>query len=179
MSRRQRLSADDWLNAGLQALAASGPEALKAEPLARALDTTKGSFYWHFEDVPRYRQALLQFWRDLTGKMPAAPAEKAEAVARLHAVMRDGFGGDMATESAIRSWATVDDAVAEALAELDRTRLAHIDQEVAQSLVLRQIPVGACQQNAEVGMVGAGVPDLLSVEDPLAIDELGSGTRAC
>ena len=59
------------------------------------------------------------------------------------------------------------------------TRLAHIDQEVAQSLVLRQIPVGACQQNAEVGMVGAGVPDLLSVEDPLAIDELGSGTRAC
>ena len=76
MSRKQRLSADDWLRAGLQALTASGPEALKAEPLARRLETTKGSFYWHFEDVPRYRQALLNFWRDLTVKMPKAPTER-------------------------------------------------------------------------------------------------------
>ena len=167
MSRRQRLSADDWLNAGLQALAASGPEALKAEPLARALDTTKGSFYWHFEDVPRYRQALLQFWRDLTGKMPAAPAEKAEAVARLHAVMRDGFGGDMATESAIRSWATVDDAGAEELAELDRTRLAHIET-LLRKLGITNPDIARALYASKIGM--ATLPE--DVADPEALTTL-------
>lgn len=126
MSRKQRLSADDWLHAGLQALAASGPEALKAEPLARALDTTKGSFYWHFEDVPRYRQALLNFWHDIADKLPSRPAEKSEAVAQLHAIMRDGFGGDAATEAAMRSWAATDPDAAEAIADLDRRRLEHL-----------------------------------------------------
>jgi AcrR family transcriptional regulator len=135
MSRKQRLTADDWLQAGLQALAASGPEALKAEPLARALDTTKGSFYWHFEDVPRYRQALLRFWHDLTAKLPAAPSEKAEAVAQLQTMMRDGFGGDPATEAAMRSWAATDPQARETLAGLDKARLAHL------SAVLRELGV--------------------------------------
>ncbi|MEH6751885.1 MAG: TetR family transcriptional regulator, partial [Paracoccaceae bacterium] len=36
--------------AGLAALAEAGPVALKAEPMARRLGTTKGSFYWHFAD---------------------------------------------------------------------------------------------------------------------------------
>ena len=135
MSRKQRLTADDWLQAGLQALTASGPEALKAEPLARALDTTKGSFYWHFEDVPRYRQALLRFWRDLTAKMPAAPSEKADAVAQLKQVMRDGFGGDQATEIAMRGWAVTDATAQATLAELDKARVDHL------SAVLRKLGV--------------------------------------
>ncbi|EAQ03841.1 transcriptional regulatory protein [Pseudooceanicola batsensis HTCC2597] len=135
MSRKQRLSADDWLHAGLRALAASGPEALKAEPLARALDTTKGSFYWHFEDVPRFRQALLKFWRDVSGKMPSPPSERSDAVAQLHAIMRDGFGGDSATEAAMRSWAATDPAAAETIGELDGARLAHL------SAILRKLDV--------------------------------------
>ncbi|WP_136636295.1 TetR/AcrR family transcriptional regulator [Pseudooceanicola onchidii] len=135
MSRKQRLTADDWLQAGLSALAASGPEALKAEPLARALDTTKGSFYWHFDDVPGYRQALLDFWHDLTAKLPATPSEKSEAVAQLQTMMETGFGGDPDTEAAMRSWAATDPAAAVKLAKLDAARLAHL------SAVLRELGV--------------------------------------
>ena len=36
----------------IAALAETGPEALKAEPLAARLGVSKGSFYWHFRDVP-------------------------------------------------------------------------------------------------------------------------------
>ncbi|WP_375174263.1 TetR/AcrR family transcriptional regulator [Pseudooceanicola sp.] len=151
MSRKQRLTADDWLQAGLQALAASGPEALKAEPLARALDTTKGSFYWHFEDVPRYREALLSFWRDLTTKLPAAPREKSEAVAQLHAMMRDGFGGDPATEAAMRSWAASDAAARATLAELDEARLAHLSA-VLTKLGVTNPDIARTLYAAKVGM---------------------------
>lgn len=61
---REVLSREDWLLAGLRALASGGPEAIKAERLARGLGTTKGSFYWHFKDVPAFRAAMLDHWRN-------------------------------------------------------------------------------------------------------------------
>ncbi|MFN3661424.1 TetR family transcriptional regulator [Yoonia sp.] len=45
---------EDWLMAGFRALASHGPSALRAAALARDLGTTKGSFYWHFKDLPDY-----------------------------------------------------------------------------------------------------------------------------
>ncbi len=45
-----QLSAKDWLDQGLRALARSGFTALKAEPLAKAMGVSRGSFYWHFAD---------------------------------------------------------------------------------------------------------------------------------
>ena len=58
----QRLNPEDWLGAGFRTLAARGPAALKAEVLARDLGTTKGSFYWHFKDVPTFRAQMLALW---------------------------------------------------------------------------------------------------------------------
>ena len=42
------LSANDWAEAALSAIAARGIEGVAIEPLARELGVTKGSFYWHF-----------------------------------------------------------------------------------------------------------------------------------
>ena len=39
-----------WVEEGLRALAAGGPDAVRIEPLAQALGVTKGGFYWHFAD---------------------------------------------------------------------------------------------------------------------------------
>ena len=58
----KRLSKDDWIKAGFKALTEAGPKALKAEPLARRLGTTKGSFYWHFDDVPAFQTAMMETW---------------------------------------------------------------------------------------------------------------------
>ena len=73
MVTRQRLSPDDWLKAGVDALARLGPEGLKAEPLARVLETTKGSFYWHFPDVPTYQKRVLEYWSESRVPLMGAP----------------------------------------------------------------------------------------------------------
>ena len=49
-----QLSAKDWVDQGLKALASSGFTALKAEPLAKALRVSRGSFYWHFADIAAF-----------------------------------------------------------------------------------------------------------------------------
>jgi len=50
-----RLSIEDWLQAGYIVLAEQGVRALKVERLCRLLGVTRGSFYWHFEDIDGYR----------------------------------------------------------------------------------------------------------------------------
>ena len=52
-----QLSADDWISQGLKALAKSGFIALKADPLARAMGVSRGSFYWHFADLGAFHAA--------------------------------------------------------------------------------------------------------------------------
>ena len=47
------------------------------------------------------------------------------------------------------------------------TRLLHRQDEVADALVLGDVPVGAGEQHAVIGVVGARVPHLLAVDDPV------------
>ena len=55
MAPPTRTPRERWIEAGLQALAAGGPDAVRIDPLAKALGVTRGGFYWHFEN----RDALL------------------------------------------------------------------------------------------------------------------------
>ena len=63
-----QLSAKDWLNQGLKTLAESGFTALKAEPLAKAMGVSRGSFYWHFADVEAFHAEVLRYWRDIAAE---------------------------------------------------------------------------------------------------------------
>ena len=131
--RRPRLSRDDWLAAGLRTLHADGPGALGAEPLARRLGTTKGSFYWHFTDVPAYSAALLALWQDAA--QAALDTDAAHPAARLRACAQaiaapagDGAAG---AEPAIRAWAATEPAAARAVAETDAMRTAQLAEHLA------------------------------------------------
>jgi hypothetical protein len=55
-------------------------------------------------------------------------------------------------------------------------RLAHIDQKITEPLVLGQIPVGPREQNTEISVVRAGIPDFLSVDDPFTTNLFSPGT---
>ena len=60
------------------------------------------------------------------------------------------------------------------------TRLMHVQDEVAKALMLDRIPIGAGEQQAAMGVMGAGGPDLLAVDDPLAdlsVSRAGGGAR--
>ncbi|MBR9814424.1 TetR/AcrR family transcriptional regulator [bacterium] len=61
-SNKQTLSAEDWADAALAAMADGGLEAVAVEPLARRLGVTKGSFYWHFANRDAVVRAAIELW---------------------------------------------------------------------------------------------------------------------
>lgn len=119
-----RLKSSDWLTAGLDALSELGPTALKAEPLAVRLGVSKGSFYWHFRDVPAYHDALLAAWRDDSiARLPDLMNDGSTDVARLRNLAQ-AFAAPDATEPALRAWANSDDIARAAVNDVDDARLA-------------------------------------------------------
>ena len=129
MAAPTRTPRGTWIRAGMQALADGGPDAVRIEPLAKALGVTRGGFYWHFED----RQALLREILDAWER--AATDEVLERVERR--------GGDPRTKArragaltlseellpvdlAMRDWARRDPAVAQRLRRVDNRRMDYL-----------------------------------------------------
>jgi AcrR family transcriptional regulator len=123
-----QLSAKDWLDQGLKALAESGFTALKAEPLAKIMGVSRGSFYWHFADVEAFHTAILRHWRDVAAERIIADVEASAGEADLlQFLLRRVFGERLALESAVRSWAAVDRAAKSAVQAIDRRRLSYVE----------------------------------------------------
>lgn len=59
-----RLGAQDWAEAGLQALGEGGTSAVAVEPLAARLGVSKGSFYWHFGKRDDLLAAVIALWEE-------------------------------------------------------------------------------------------------------------------
>ena len=123
-----QLSAKDWLDQGLKTLAERGFTALKAEPLAKALGVSRGSFYWHFADIGAFHAAILRHWREVAAERIIANLEAAaDNRERLPLLLRQAFGGKLALESAVRTWATVEPAARSAVQAIDRRRLSYVE----------------------------------------------------
>ena len=130
-----RLTPEDWIAAGFRALAKLGPEAVKAEALARDLGTTKGSFYWHFKNVPSFHDAMLALWQERAVADIIDAVEQVEGAAnRLRALAKlaadpapDRFGG-RAVEPALRAWALRDPKIAAGVATVDAKRTAYLER---------------------------------------------------
>jgi AcrR family transcriptional regulator len=124
----EQLSAKDWLDQGLKTLARSGFTALKAEPLAKAMGVSRGSFYWHFADIGAFHAAILKHWRDVAAEQIIANLEAAsDNDSPLPRLLRQAFGGKPALENAVRTWATLDPAARSAVQAIDRRRLSYVE----------------------------------------------------
>ena len=130
-SRATRLDAAAWVVAAFDALADGGIDAVRVEPLAKALDITKGSFYWHFADRRALLDAMLEAW--MQGRVAAirqqaplrgAPAAVLRQVADLYT--RNANARGLAIELAIRALARTDDGAAKAVRGVDRERLQQV-----------------------------------------------------
>jgi AcrR family transcriptional regulator len=119
------LSPAAWIEAGLEQLTAIGPMALRAEPLSRHLKTSKGSFYWHFKDVPAFQTALLADWKSRA--LEQLSEDAAMDGSATDKMIR--FGQNVQNDTpgpALRAWAQADVSVASALEEVDQARLARL-----------------------------------------------------
>jgi AcrR family transcriptional regulator len=122
----EQLSADDWIREGLKALAKNGFTALKADPLAKAMGVSRGSFYWHFSDLGAFHAALLTRWREIAAEQIIADVE-ADSDEPLKALLRRSFGARLDLERAVRNWAAFDAAAQGAVRAIDRRRLDYIE----------------------------------------------------
>lgn len=145
-----RLSRDKWIDAGFDAVAQTGPQALAAEPLARRLKTTKGSFYWHFKDVPAFQEAVMTKWQARAlGEVVALLQETGEPDQRLRNFGRIVLADPV--EPQLRIWARNDARAAEILAEVDNERLSYLTRLLGQ-LGLRNENFARALQAALAGL---------------------------
>lgn len=129
-----QLSAQDWVNQGLKTLAKSGFTALKAEPLAKAMGVSRGSFYWHFTDISAFHAAILKAWREIAAEAIIAGVEASAAHENpLGLLLRRVFGERLTLENAVRTWASVDPAARAAVQAIDRRRLSYVEGLMTQS----------------------------------------------
>jgi len=129
-----QLSAKDWLDQGLKALASHGFTALKAEPLAKAMGVSRGSFYWHFADIAAFHAAILARWHEVAAEQIIANVEAASKDENpLALLLRRVFGERLVLERAVRTWANVDPAARTAVQAIDRRRLSYVEGLLAQS----------------------------------------------
>jgi AcrR family transcriptional regulator len=175
-----QLSARDWLDQGLKALAKSGFTALKAEPLARAMRVSRGSFYWHFADIAAFHAAILKHWREVAAEQVIAGLEaSAGEVDPLSLLLRRAFGSKPALERAVRSWAAIDPKARAAVQAIDRRRLSYIEGLLRQSGLSDNAALGRAQilYWAFLGFALSDQP-LSSAKQQAVLDELlGIATR--
>jgi AcrR family transcriptional regulator len=126
-----RLSVDDWVQAGFAIIAEEGMKALKIDRLCEKLGVTKGSFYWHFDDMPSYRAVLVQSWAELRDEdrrhldeMDDIPPRE-----RLFQMMESLVSPRQWTlERAMREWARSDETVAASVQAADRRLIRAVRQ---------------------------------------------------
>jgi AcrR family transcriptional regulator len=131
MAPPTRTPRNRWIEQGLLVLAAGGPEAVRIEPLARALGVSKGGFYWHFDDRQSLLEEMLDAWERtwVDEVIQAVEAEGEDARSRLRRLfaLAAASGGElMKIELAIRNWARREEAVAERLRQVDNRRMNYM-----------------------------------------------------
>jgi AcrR family transcriptional regulator len=147
MAMTDQLSAQDWLDQGLKTLAAQGFAALKAEPLAKAMGVSRGSFYWHFADIGAFHAAILEYWREVAAEAIIAHVEAASSGADpLIVLLQRVYSEKLALERAVRSWATFDAAAKAAVQAIDRRRLDYIESLIR----ARSVATDVAQARAQI-----------------------------
>lgn len=122
-----KLGRKDWIKQGLKVLGESGVEAVRVEPLAKLMNVTKGSFYWHFKNREELLEALLQEWVNIQteGIIQQVDRKDGDAKSKLLYLFELAIEDDGKVENAIRAWATNDVKAANILSTVDSHRLEY------------------------------------------------------
>jgi AcrR family transcriptional regulator len=155
-----------WIDEGLRALGAGGPDAVRIELLAKALGVSKGGFYWHFENRGVFLDELLEMWeqRSLDEVIERVEAEGGDARAKLRRLFALAVAskGLLKVDLAVRDWARREQPVADRLRRVDNRRMAYLrslfgdfcspDDEVeARSLLVGSLWIGSHFMAADHG----------------------------
>jgi AcrR family transcriptional regulator len=153
-----RTPRENWVEAGLAALAVGGPDAVRIEALAKQLGVTKGGFYGYFADREALLTAMLDAWEqestdEVLDRLEREGGDPRERIRRA-GMLTFSSGRLLPIDLAIRDWARRDEAVAERLRRVDNRRMALLreligtfcsdpDEVEARSLLAFCLAIGA------------------------------------
>lgn len=107
------LQKKDWIDAGWLLMANRGFAGVKVEVLARELEVSKGSFYWHFKNRQELLEGILQRWENETNWLIAESKNAAtpkESLVKLFTLTEE-MCNQPDPEAAIFLWANQDPVV--------------------------------------------------------------------
>jgi AcrR family transcriptional regulator len=120
-----------WIDQGLRALAAGGPDAVRIESLARTLGVTKGGFYGYFDDRRALLDEMLDAWErgsvdDVIERVEGAGGNAEAKLQRLSALAGSRHGERLRIDLAVRDWARHEKRVARRLRRVDNRRMDYL-----------------------------------------------------
>src|SRR5215467_4824260 len=124
-----RTPRSSWIDAGLRALAAGGPDAVRIEPLAQELGVTRGGFYWHFDDRRALLEEMLDTWerRSTDEVLERVESEGGDPRDKVRRAGMLTFSRDLLPiDLAVRDWARRDQKVARRLRRVDKRRIEYL-----------------------------------------------------
>jgi AcrR family transcriptional regulator len=141
-----------WIEEGLRALAAGGPDAVRVESLAQAIGVSKGGFYWYFDHRRALLDELLASWERMSvdeaiervegeaGAIERVEGEAGDARAILRRLFALAGEELLLIDLAVREWARRERRVATRLRRVDNRRMEY----------MRALFGSFCQDPAEV-----------------------------
>lgn len=127
---KAQLTRDDWLDAAAGEVAAGGFSNLRVLTLAKRLNVTRGSFYWHFRDHEDLVVSFLGRWRDrrfveLDYMRPKGENPEQELHQILQLLLTDAARNirRLQVELAVRDYARRNDHAARIVDEVDQARV--------------------------------------------------------
>ena len=136
---RTQLTRDDWARAAIEVMIDSSVEQVRVEAIARELDVSKGSFYWHFRNRDDLLEAVLEIWTqeatlsvgERVLRRATSPAERVLLFLRLPlSSKRASKAADL--ELAILDWARRSRMAEDAVSKVDRLRVEELAREFDQ-----------------------------------------------
>jgi AcrR family transcriptional regulator len=129
---RTALTPERWVEAATDLLVDQGIDSVRVDLLARTLQVTRGSFYWHFKDRDELLRAVLEAWRarsteQLTRRLQSAHDDPRAQIRDLISLPFRGRSALRAAriELAIRDWARRDAIVRAFVDEADAARIGY------------------------------------------------------
>ena len=130
---KSQLTPTDWIAAATHVLRDKSIDAVRVDVLAKVLNVTRGSFYWHFKDRNDLLERVLKSWRAAATSQIIERFEKSGVTAEnlIKELLSLPFRGQSAqdsasTELAIRGWARRDELARQALEAVDAQRLSYL-----------------------------------------------------
>lgn len=126
------VSREDYFGAATDILSEDGFRGLKMTALHRRLGVSSGSFYNYFQNWDDFVRSFLEHWTVRTNDIADRAAATTDSFERLHLLRDLARTVPHRAEAAIRTWAAMDPAVADAQRDVDARRVALLESALAE-----------------------------------------------